>query len=50
MTLSHKNVATKSIRKGRHGGSFEDGLRKLATSATFTNALIAAAIRAVSIA
>jgi len=44
MTLSHKNVATKSIRKWRHGGSFGDGLRKLATPATFTNALIAAAI------
>ena len=44
MTLSHKNVATKSIRKGRHGGSFEDSLRKLATPATFTNALIAAAL------
>ena len=46
MTLSHKNVTTKSIGKWRHGGSFEHDLRKLATSAAFINALIAAAMGA----
>ena len=46
MTLSHKNVTTKSIGKGRRSGSLEDDLRKLATSAAFINALIAAAMGA----
>ena len=44
MTISHKNVVTKSIGKGRRSVWFEDGLRKLATPAAFTNALIAAAM------
>ena len=46
MTLSHKNVTTKSIGKGRRSGSLEDDLRKLATPAAFINALIAAAMGA----
>jgi len=46
MTLHHKNVTTKSIGKGRRSGFLEHDLRKLATSAAFINALIAAAMGA----